>query len=514
MSGIDYDLCVIGGGINGAGIARDAAGRGLKVLLLEAQDLGGATSSASTKLIHGGLRYLEYYEFKMVRDALKERELLLSLAPHVIWPMEFILPHTPEQRPQWMIKLGLFLYDHLAKRNKLPASSSLDLHDDMRGKGLKETYKTGFSYADCWADDSRLVALNAMSAAQKGATILTRHKCTGLQHCDEYWRVTYQGEGKNSADVTIKAGMVINAAGPWVSSLIDDCDVGQGENSLPNIRLVKGSHIIVKRRHKGEHAFILQQSDNRIIFAIPYEKDFTLIGTTEEAFDGDARDARISDDEMEYLVNAYNESFKKPLKKKDVLWTYSGVRPLYDDGEASATSATRDYRLHMHLQYAAPMLSVFGGKLTTYRKLAEDAVDRIVSASGRTHKAWTGRYDIANCLPGGNIPDVDFDAFLAQQGQRYKWLPKALLYRYARSYGTNMDVFLQGTGSLKDLGKDFGGGDAVHIYEAEILYLLRYEFVKSSEDVLWRRTKLGLVVDDKVAPKIDIYIRKYFKDKA
>lgn len=509
MTGVDYDLCVIGGGINGVGIARDAAGRGLKVLLLEADDLGAATSSASTKLIHGGLRYLEYYEFKLVRESLIERELLLSQAPHIIWPMEFVLPHTPEQRPAWMIRAGLFLYDHLAKREKLNKSSGLKLVNDPNGKPIKNQYKHGFSYFDCWADDSRLVVLNAMSAAQKGATILTRHKCTHLKHDNDRWLVTYEAQNSKKGSETIKASMVINAAGPWVRKILDESQISIGETKLPNVRQVKGSHIIVDRQYEGSQAYLLQQPDRRIVFAIPYEHKYTLIGTTEESYEGDPKEAMISKEETSYLIDAYNRFFEKPISSKDVRWTYSGVRPLYDQGDEDMTSATRDYKLHMHLGYAAPMISVFGGKLTTYRKLAEAAVDKILHLGNRNAVAWTSNRDVKGVLPGGDIPCADFDAFLAAQGQRYKWLPKALLYRYCRSYGTSMDVFLQGANATKDLGEDFG----FHIYEAEILYLLRYEYAKTSEDILWRRSKLGLHVSDDTAQKIEVYVQNYMKDK-
>lgn len=512
MTGIDYDLCVIGGGINGTGIARDAAGRGLKVLLLEAEDLGGATSSASTKLIHGGLRYLEYYEFKLVRESLKERELLLSLAPHLIWPMDFILPHTPTQRPAWMIRAGLFLYDHLAKREKLPGSSSLSLRNDARGFPIKDKYRKGFSYADCWADDSRLVALNAMSAVQKGATILTRHKCVKLDHQKDCWGIEYQAQSGKKEKHNVRASMVINAAGPWVRKILDGSELCDEGEPVPEVRLVKGSHIIVKRQYKGEQAYLLQQPDNRITFAIPYEEDYTLIGTTEAEFEGDPREAMISDAEMAYLIEAHNRFFKEPLSKDDVMWTYSGVRPLYDEPhdsddeeEESATSATRDYRLHMHLEYAAPLISVFGGKLTTYRKLSEQVVDKILHLGNRNAAPWTG----TEALPGGDILDGDFDAFLAAQGQRYKWLPKGMLYRYARSYGTSMDVFLRDARGLKDMGEDFGE----HVYEAEIVYLLRYEFVQTAEDIFWRRSKLGLHVSDDVVDKVAAYIKTYRKSK-
>ena len=509
MTGIDYDLCVIGGGINGAGIARDAAGRGLKVLLLEAEDLAGGTSSSSTKLIHGGLRYLEYYEFKMVREALRERELLLSMAPHIIRPMEFILPHTPQQRPAWMIRIGLFLYDHLAKRNSLKASHGFRFDGDARGTPIREEYSKGFSYADCWADDSRLVILNAMSAAQHGAKILTRHKCTKLRVQDDYWIVEYEKSDKTSERHVVNASMVINAAGPWVRKILDRSGLSSDGNGVPDVRLIKGSHIIVPRQYEGEHSYILQQPDNRVTFAIPYEDGFTLIGTTEEEFDGDPRQAMISDAEMGYLIDAHNLFFDKAITKKDVLWTYSGVRPLYSEATSdaeSATAATRDYKLYAHEENAAPMVSVFGGKLTTYRKLSEQAVDKVLKTSGRDIYSWTG----AATLPGGDINNGDFDGFLEKQSQRYKWLPKALLYRYARSYGTCMDVFLQGARVLKDLGVDFGGG----VYEAEILYLLRFEFAKTAEDVMWRRSKLGIHISDECAAKIDSYIQQYWKDRA
>ena len=509
MTGIDYDLCVIGGGINGAGIARDAAGRGLKVLLLEAKDLGGATSSSSTKLIHGGLRYLEYYEFMMVRDALKERELLLSMAPHLIYPMEFILPHTPQQRPAWMIRLGLFLYDHLAKRNSLKASRGVNFTEDARGKPIMDEFRKGFSYSDCWADDSRLVVLNAISAAQYGAKILTGARCSKIRKQDDYWIIEYEDEADKGQKQAVNASMVINAAGPWVGNMLEQCDLFSGDGAVPRVRLVKGSHIIVPKQYEGDHAYILQQPDKRIIFAIPYENEYTLIGTTEEEYQGDPREATISDGEMTYLIEAYNRYFDKAIVKKDVIWTYSGVRPLYyegEDGAESATEATRDYKLHVHEENAAPFISVFGGKLTTYRKLSEQAVDKILKIGGLDASSWTA----GATLPGGDIKDGDFEAFLERQGQRYKWLPKALLRRYARSYGTSMDIFLQGARVLKDLGQDFGGG----IYEAEILYLLRFEFAKTAEDVLWRRSKLGVHIDDKSAAKVDAYIRQYWKDRA
>ncbi len=499
MSETDFDLCVIGGGINGAGIARDAAGRGLSVLLVEAKDLASGTSSASTKLIHGGLRYLEYYDFKLVRESLKEREVLLSLAPHIIWPMDFVLPHTPAQRSGWMIRMGLFLYDHLASRKVLKGSRALSL----AGHDFKKVYTKGFQYSDCWADDSRLVVLNAIDAAEKGATILTRHVCTQIKDHGAFWSVNVRDE-KSKSEHEIKAAMVINAAGPWVGKVIADSGLGgEGCSGAPLVRLVKGSHIIVERIHEGEQAYILQQSDNRIVFVIPYEGHFTLIGTTEEDYKSDPRHAMISDVETGYLIDAHNAYFEKTISKENVLWSYSGVRPLFDDGHSDegATSVSRDFKLHVHADHKAPMISVFGGKLTTYRVLAECAVNKILSLKGVNIKPWTA----SQTLPGGDIYNRDFKEFLAQQYYIYEWLPEDLIYRYARSYGTRMNVFLEGAKSIKDLGQHFGE----HIYEAEIVYLLRYEFAQEAEDIFWRRSKLGLHVQESTIESVAGFIRSY-----
>ena len=417
MNKTDYDLCVIGGGINGAGIARDAAGRGLSVLLIEARDLGGATSSASTKLIHGGLRYLEFFEFKLVRDSLKEREVLFSIAPHLISPLEFVLPHSPEQRPFWMIRLGLFLYDHLARRKFLAPSRGVNLNASTLGVPLKDQYSRGFCYADCWADDSRLVVLNAVDAADKGAQIMTRTKCTKIIPHRDHWEIKIKPDKKKAETVT--ASMVVNAAGPWVRDVLEESGLESTVKPLPNIRLVKGSHIIIERSYEGDHAYITQQGDGRIVFAIPYEHDYTLIGTTEEDFSGDLYDARISDQEMAYLVDAYNSHFQQGITEKDVVWTYSGVRPLFDDGHESSREVSRDFVLHEHLESRAPMISVFGGKLTTYRILAEKTVQRLLYLDNRYSNPWTG--DIP--LPGGDIENANFDRFLTQQTHVYPWLP-------------------------------------------------------------------------------------------
>ncbi len=498
MSDVDFEICVIGGGVNGAGIARDAALRGFSVVLLEADDLAGATSSASTKLIHGGLRYLEYFEFDLVRKALKEREILLSVAPHIIWPMDFILPHTPTQRPGWMIRLGLFLYDHLAKRRVLKGSKGVSL----KGRGFKDEFRKGFRYSDCWADDSRLVVLNAVDAAQKGAVILTRHVCTKLHAHKDYWDVNVR-DVRRGKDTTLKVSMVINAAGPWVRKVLEGSDLDSVHKNAPKVRLVKGSHIVVDQLFEGDEAYILQQKDNRIVFIIPYEGRYTLIGTTEEDLEGDIREASLSTAERDYLIAAHNAFFEKQIGVDDIRWSYSGVRPLLDDGEENATSATRDYRLYADRSEAgAPILSVFGGKLTTYRVLACEAVDKILELAKRgTVPSSTAEKP----LPGGDIPNGDFDAFLAQQRMHYDWLERPLLLRYARQYGTRMDVFLSGAQAIKDLGQHFGGS----IYEAEIVYLLRYEFVQDAQDVFWRRSKLGLHEDEKTCQNITTFIRNY-----
>ncbi len=505
MSDLECDLLVIGGGINGCGIARDAAGRGLSVILLEAKDLANGTSSASTKLIHGGLRYLEFLEFALVRESLKERETLLGLAPHIIWPMRFILPHTPSQRPFWMIRLGLFLYDHLAKRAVLDGSKGVNLSKHKTGRVLEDKYRRGFSYSDCWVDDARLVVLNAVDAADHGAQILTNTKCVKLKAHDEFWEVEAQGS-KPKKSLKIKASMVVNAAGPWVRELIESSGLKKTSAGAPRIRMVKGSHLILPRQYEGDQAYILQQKDGRITFAIPYEREYTLVGTTEEGYEGDPYQARISDEEFEYLLRAYNAYFKDKIDKSDVIWTYSGVRPLMDDGEAESRKVSRDYRLYSHSESKAPMISVFGGKLTTYRVLAEEVVDKLLYLDNRYAPAWTDEKP----LPGGDILDGDFAAFLDAQGDEYPWLPEELLLRYARSYGTRMDLFLDGASSLDDLGKDYGDD----VYGAEVIYLIRYEFARSVEDILWRRSKLGVHVSDKVIEALEKDIKKLVKDYA
>ncbi len=486
----EYDLVVIGGGINGTGIARDAAGRGLKVLLAEQGDLAGATSSASTKLIHGGLRYLEFGEFGLVRHALQEREILLNLAPHIISPLEFILPHEKGLRPRWMIRLGLFFYDHLSRRDRLPSSKALNL----KGGPLNDQYSKGFSYADCWVDDARLVVLNAIDAAERGATILTHTKCTGLvpEENGKSWTVYLKGRDP------VSAKMVVNAAGPWVREVLESSKLT--DDSVPGIRLVKGSHIIVPRLFEGDRAYILQQPDRRIVFSIPYEHDFTLIGTTEVEHTIAPAHPEIEQQEIEYLCTAVNRSFAKQITPQDIIWTYSGVRPLLDDGDESATSATRDYRLVLDNSYGATLLSVFGGKITTYRHLAEEAVDLL---HGKKH--WTADHK----LPGGDINAPDFETFAERQISRYSGFPAALINRYAHAYGTRMEQIIRNATTPEGLGRDFGGG----LYEAEVRYLIDHEWAQSTGDILWRRSKLGLHVDADTVQNLETALPELLKER-
>ncbi len=475
------DLLVVGGGINGAGIARDAAGRGLNVLLVEQDDLASATSSASTKLIHGGLRYLEYYEFRLVREALIEREVLLRLAPHIIRPLTFILPHEAALRPAWMVRIGLFLYDHLGGREKLPGSRGLDLRRDPVGKPLRPAFTKGFSYADCWVDDARLVVLNALDARERGARILTRTRCLAARRDGGTWQATIEDQITREQQ-TVRARGLVNAAGPWVASFIDGA---LGMRRPQKLRLVKGSHIIVRRLFEGPQAYILQNTDRRIVFAIPYERDYTLIGTTDLSYEGDPAKVAISAEEVDYLCSVINAHFVKQIAPADVTWTYAGVRPLYDDEAADASAVTRDYVLELD-DGAAPLLSVFGGKITTYRKLAEHAMEKLKPHFPRAGAPWTH----AAPLPGGDIANADFDAFLAALRQRWPWLPAGLAQRYGRAYGTRADRLLAGAYGINDLGLHFGDD----LYAREVEYLIDQEWAVTADDVLWRRTKRGLHV--------------------
>lgn len=481
----DYDLCIIGGGVNGAGIARDAVGRGLSVLLVEAQDLAAATSSASTKLVHGGLRYLEHYEFRLVSESLREREVLLKAAPHIIWPMKFVLPHDQHLRPYWMIKAGLTLYDFLGGKKALPKSDALDFATASVADPLKDSYTRGFSYFDCWVDDARLVVLNAMDAFERGAVIMPRTACVHLEANKDkkFWKIHLQNMLSNDR-FEVTADIVVNAAGPWVRNLLDGSELAQEGDTVPKVRLVKGSHIVVHKIHEGSQSYILQQQDGRIVFAIPYEGKYTLIGTTDVPYEGDASQAVIEKNEIDYLLSAVNKSFKKEISSQDIIWTYSGVRPLVNDGEEEASKVTRDYKLYMDERFGAPILSVFGGKITTFRKLSEEVVDRLSTFyPKRKMQAWTEYVP----LPGGDIQG-SFEDFVDQQKTAYPFLPANLIYRYARAYGTRIKVILQNVKTIDQMGSHYGDG----LYEAEVRYLIKYEFVHMLDDILMRRSKLGL----------------------
>lgn len=504
----DYDILIIGGGVNGAGIARDAAGRGMSVLLVEAQDLASATSSASTKLIHGGLRYLEYFEFRLVREALMEREVLLGMAPHIIWPLDFVLPYFPSLRPAWMIRLGLYLYDHLGGLKTLKHSTALNLATDRFGAPLQDRYKKGFSYADCWVQDSRLVVLNAVDAEELGAHISTRTACTGLRMVDGHWEAELRDVDTNEV-LTRTAGMVVNAAGPWVHSVLEGNSLTAPKT--PQIRLVKGSHIIVKKVFEGDQAYILQQPDRRIVFAIPYEGNFTLIGTTDVDYTGDPAKPEISDAEKQYLCDAVNRYFKTGVDMTQIVHTYSGVRPLMDDGRGKASEVTRDYHLELELSFGAPLLSVFGGKITTYRRLAEEAINRLVPYWTRANENPASQMPWSDTvpLPGGDILDRDYDAFLKEQIDRYFWLPEKTVRRYARAYGTRMDRMLQGAENLNSLGRHFGDD----VYQVEIDYMMRKEWAKTVDDILWRRSKLGLHISDSTKAQLKDYVSRWGKER-
>ena len=474
-----YDLLVIGGGINGAGIARDAAGRGLSVLLCERGDLAEHTSSASTKLIHGGLRYLEQYEFRLVREALIERERLMRLAPHIIWPLRFVLPHDSGLRPAWMLRLGLFLYDHLTRLRALPGSQALALTPEGIGAPLQPRLTRGFAYSDCWVEDSRLVVLNALDAAERGAQVRTRTSVEAATRTDGLWTASLL-DTESGRRAHVRARIVVNAAGPWVGeTLLRTLSVA----ARPKVRLVKGSHIVTRRLYAGDHAYILQQPDRRIVFAIPYERDFTLIGTTDVSHEGGPGPVQISAEETRYLCDCLNRSFARKIGPDDVVWSYSGVRPLYDDAAANASAVTRDYVLDLDTD-GPPVLSVFGGKITTYRRLAEHALDRLHPHMPGLSPAWTG----AAPLPGGDIPDGDVEAFLRALRAERPFLPADLARRLVRAYGTRVEPLLGDARSLADLGATFDGG----LTAREIAYLVRHEWARSPDDILWRRSKLGL----------------------
>jgi glycerol-3-phosphate dehydrogenase len=479
------DLLVIGGGINGAGIARDAAGRGLSVILCEQADLASGTSSSSSKLIHGGLRYLEQYEFRLVREALAEREVLLRNAPHIIWPMRFVLPHNKLLRPAWMIRLGLFLYDHIGGKRSLPGAKSLNFRTDrVEGAPLKPELARGFAYSDCWVEDSRLVVLNAMDARARGAEILLRTRCVEARREGGQWIAKLKDLATGTERV-VKARILVNAAGPWVERVLHGV---AGQSGSTHMRLVKGSHIVVPRLFEGDHAYILQNTDRRVIFAIPYEHRFTLIGTTDIPFEGDASNVKITPEETAYLCDAVNRYFAKQIGPADVVRSYSGVRPLYDDdSSANPSTVTRDYVFDLAGSPGeAPLLSIYGGKITTYRRLAEHAMDKLAPFIPNLGPSWTA----SAALPGGDMASHRFEPFAAAFKNRHPWLPEDVAQRLCRLYGTMAERIVGNAVKLADMGIDFGGG----LYEREVDWLVREEWANNADDILWRRSKLGLHV--------------------
>lgn len=498
------DVLVVGGGINGAGIARDLAGRGLKVVLCEKDDLASHTSSSSTKLIHGGLRYLEYYEFSLVRKALAEREVLMKSAPHIMWPLRFVMPHDPSMRPVWMIRAGLFLYDHLARREVLPGSQAIDLRTHPTGVPLKREFTKGFVYSDGWVDDARLVVLNALDAADRGATVLTRTACIDARRDASSWQATLRSEDGAERRVTARA--LVNAAGPWAAQFLAEHAHAAQPKAL---RLVKGSHIVVHRVFEHDHAYIFQNPDKRIIFAIPYEGDFTLIGTTDVEHRGAIGDAHIDDGETAYLCEQASRYFERSIRPSDVVWSYSGVRPLLDDESGDPSAITRDYSLEFDAAQA-PLLNVWGGKITTFRKLAEEAADLLAPALKPARGAWTE----GTFLPGGDLspwigppqrPDTDFARFVQTLALRHAGLPAPVVRRLARAYGGRAAKLLEGP-----LGAQIAPG----LYEAELNFLRDTEWARTAEDVLWRRSKLGLHYNETVRIAVEDWCARHWSASA
>ena len=493
------DLLVIGGGINGTGIARDAAGRGLRVLLCERDDLAAHTSSASTKLIHGGLRYLEHGEFRLVRKALQEREVLLEAAPHIIRPLRFVMPQDSHLRPSWMIRAGLFLYDHLARRRRLPGSGALDLRHHPAGTALQSRFRRGFVYSDAWVEDARLVVLNAVDAAERGATVLTRTPLERAVRDGENWRATLRPTAAPPFEVETRA--IVNAAGPWVDEVLGRV---LHRDATRQLRLVKGSHVIVRRLFDHEFAYLFQNPDGRILFAIPFERDFTLLGTTDVEYHGEPAEVAIDAAEVRYLCDMATRWFRRPVEPHEIVATYSGVRPLLDDAAGSAASVTRDYLLELDDEQP-PLLSVFGGKLTTYRRLAEEALERLAPQLGHSVRGWTHRAT----LPGGDLPDGDFARFEHSLAQQWPWLPAVLRQRWARAYGTRVAWMLQDADSIAALGEQVLPG----LHTVEIDWLRRHEFARCAEDILWRRSRLGLHLPSDAAARLDAWLAAHPLDR-
>ncbi|WP_417465846.1 glycerol-3-phosphate dehydrogenase [Kordiimonas sp.] len=474
------DILIIGGGINGAGIARDGIGRGLSVTLVEQNDLASATSSASSKLIHGGLRYLEHYEFRLVRESLQERETLMAMAPHLIHPMRFVLPHHKGLRPAFILRLGLWLYDHIGGRKKLPTTRTLNLRQDEAGAPLKDDYKKGFEYSDCWVDDSRLVIANARDAANRGATILPRHRFLRASAEGGHWVAEIETPARKR--ISIKARALINAAGPWVDAVQEHLPVDSGR--VNNMRLVKGSHIVVPKLYKGAQAFTFQGSDGRVVFAIPYRDNYTMIGTTDVPFTDDPARVHIDNEEVTYLCALASDYFKSAITPEQVVWSFSGVRPLYDDGAKNASKLTRDYVLDLEAKHGMPpLLSIYGGKVTTYRRLAEDVFEKLHPYL-HAKDDWTE----GAVLPGGDIPGGDFEGFYAAVQAKLDWLTPSVVRRLCLAYGSELARVIGNATTIDELGQHFGGG----LYEAEVRYLMAHEWAQTADDVLWRRSKLGL----------------------
>jgi len=494
---LTYDIFVIGGGINGCGVARDAVGRGYSVCLAEMKDFASGTSSGSTKLIHGGLRYLEHYEFRLVREALMEREVLWAGAPHIIWPLRFVLPHHEGLRPAWLLRLGLFLYDHIGGRRKLPATRTLDLVRDAVGTPLKKLFAKGFEYSDCWVDDARFVVLNVRDAADRGARVLARHTVVSARREGGLWQVEVRDEASGASE-RISARLLVNAAGPWVDKVLSGV---LGRNDAHNVRLVQGSHIVVRKLYDHDRCYIFQNADGRIVFAIPYEDDFTLIGTTDRDYEGDPAGVAITPGEIDYLCAAASEYFERPVTAADVVWTYSGVRPLYDDGASKAQEATRDYVLKVDAEGGAAIVNIFGGKITTYRRLAEAVMEKIGGLIGARGAPWTAK----GTLPGGDFPVEGFEALVGRLRAAHPFLAERHARRLARHYGTRAFAMLAEVDRAEALGRRFGAD----LYECEVVYLMTQEWARSADDVLWRRSKLGLSISRDEAAALDLWMAEH-----
>jgi len=513
----NYDLFIIGGGINGAGVARDAVGRGYSVSLAEMNDFGSGTSSASTKLFHGGLRYLEFFKFRLVREALIEREVLLRAMPHISWPMRFVLPIYPDmrfesdtptsrilsfimpwmkgRRPRWLIRLGLFLYDNLGGRKILPGTSLLNLTSAPEGAPLEDKYLRAYEYSDCWVEDARLTLLNVKDAEQRGADIYARTKVTSAVQKDGRWEISLEDRAGNTS--ICHAKMIVNAGGPWVEDIIQNV---ARLHTKEGVRLVRGSHIVTKKLFDHDKCYFFQGTDGRIMFAIPYEEDYTLIGTTDAEHGDVSKKPFCTDEEQDYIINFVNHYFKKDIARDDVVWTYSGVRPLYDDGASSATAATRDYIIRLNTSAGAPVLNIFGGKITTYRKLAESALEDIDETIGSNTKPWTTGVH----LPGGDVAVDGIDTLRGDLKTQLPFMDDFTIRRLIRQYGTQCQTIFGAIKSQDQLGKDFGHGITAH----EIDWAIENEWVQKAEDFLWRRSKMGIRFSQEETAALDTYIKE------